>query len=767
LDTTSNITAEQGAGPRRYVFGVFVLDLDRGTLQKKGADVPLRPKCFEVLCYLVKNHGVLLSKNNLLSAVWTDVIVTDDSLTHCLIEIRRALGDDSKEMVRTLPRRGYLFDVPVTVHQPGEVQESVQEPVSSQHHRKPSPWSVGAAIVLALAIFAIWISGRQRADEFALKELRVTALPTSIAVLPFADMSPESDQEYFADGLSEEILNLLAQTPDLTVIARTSSFSFKGRNPDIEVIAQKLNVANVLEGSVRKNGDQIRVTAQLVDASNSAHLWSQTYDRTLDNIFSVQSEIASAVAEVLKVRLLGESFATTTETHQAYLRGRYLVAQRTQAAVKAAIREFEKAVSLDPNYALAYAELSLATRRLSFHGEMTRAEAIAIAAPYAERAMALDPTLAQAHAATGYVWVTPETIEIAVTHFRRAIELNSNYSDAYLWLGNFLNVLGDYDEGFSMHVKAVQLDPLSLPANSNYAQGLIARNRLDEADRQLEKLASIAPGYYAESGLPVIRSSLDGRWADGLLAGLDSLRYDTNSSAAIDLAFGFAVIGLEKEALALFETPPPFVFTFMGKPAEEIAAAEARLANGPLGLYSRLAFGLALADAGEYARARNVLEKSWHENNNLVNTDYFTTDAAMALIAIRRDVGEEAGVGELRAAIQDNVRRYHEAGITRGTLFWSVDYEEGVTAFLTGNREGGLASIAKAAEDGYFIQPNAAYLQALYDDPGFAPILAAQQARQARERDRFLNVVCNNNPYQEVWRPQPGTCRQYLSENFQ
>ncbi len=300
LSTPSKNMAEKGPGPHRYAFGEFVLDLDRGALQKKGADVPLRPKCFEVLCYLVEHHGVLLSKDELLAAAWADVIVTEDSLTHCLIEIRKALGDETKEMVRTVPRRGYLFDVPVKIHQLGKEQELLRASGSLRRHQKPSRWSVGVAFVLALVIISHWISGWQWADEAAFKNVAVTASPTSIAVLPFADMSPEGDQEYFADGLSEEVLNLLAQTPSLTVIARTSSFSFKGQNPDIETIAQKLNVAHVLEGSVRKDGDRVRVTAQLVDASNSAHLWSQTYDRTLDNIFSVQSEIASAVAGVLK-----------------------------------------------------------------------------------------------------------------------------------------------------------------------------------------------------------------------------------------------------------------------------------------------------------------------------------------------------------------------------------------------------------------------------------------------------------------------------------
>ena len=136
----------------------------------------------------------------------------------------------------------------------------------------------------------------------------------------------------------------------------------------------------------------------------------------------------------------------------------------------------------------------------------------------------------------------------------------------------------------------------------------------------------------------------------------------------------------------------------------------------------------------------------------------------MALIAIRRNFGEETGVDELQQAIQDNVRRNHEAGLTRGTMFWSVDYQEGIAAFLAGDRKRGLKYIAKAVDDGYFIRPNSAYMQAVYDDPGFAPILASQEAHQARERNKFLNVVCNDNPYHDVWRPQPDTCRQHLSD---
>jgi TolB-like protein/DNA-binding winged helix-turn-helix (wHTH) protein len=291
------------------MFGAFVLDVDRGALLQDGADVPLRPKCFQVLSYLVEHHGLLVTKDEVLGAVWPGVVVTEDSLTQCLIQIRKVLGDDSRDMVRTVPRRGYLFDVPVTVHEPDKDPIAPGAPDSLMSRRRPSRWSVGAGIILALAIAVNWWNARiQHVEDRTPAYVQASILPGSIAVLPFVDMSPKGDQEYFGDGISEEVLNLLAQTPDLTVIARTSSFSFKGQNADVKTIARKLNVANVLEGSVRKDGERVRIMAQLVNASNSSHLWSQTYDRTLDDIFAVQSEIAGSVAAVLKVKLLGDSY---------------------------------------------------------------------------------------------------------------------------------------------------------------------------------------------------------------------------------------------------------------------------------------------------------------------------------------------------------------------------------------------------------------------------------------------------------------------------
>ncbi len=199
---------EPGSDHRTFLFGdEFILDMDRGALLKDGADVPLRPKCFKVLCYLVEHHGRLVTKGELMGAVWANVVVTEDSLTQCLIQIRKALGDHSREMIRTVPRRGFLFDIPVTVHQPGEIFDDPAAHHSVISNRRPSRWSVGAAIVLAMAITATWWNTQRQEHEHLAPDFnRTSALPTSIAVQPFVDMSPKKDQQHFADGMSEEVL---------------------------------------------------------------------------------------------------------------------------------------------------------------------------------------------------------------------------------------------------------------------------------------------------------------------------------------------------------------------------------------------------------------------------------------------------------------------------------------------------------------------------------------------------------------------------------
>ena len=597
----------------------------------------------------------------------------------------------------------------------------------------------------------------------------------SIAVLPFVNMSSDPEQEYFSDGISEELLNLLSKIPEMRVVSRSSAFSYKGKDIDIPTIAEQLNVAHVLEGSVRKAGNQIRITAQLIEARSDTHLWSETYDRKLENIFAVQDEISAAIVGALKESLNIQLettqktiTATNIEAHDAYLRGRYLVVQRSPDSIEGAILEFEKAIALDPDYALAHAELALATLILTGYSDLTDTEAEARATPHVEQAMALDPNLAEAHAAKGMLLSGESAYEETLTAYERAIQINPNYSDAYTWKASILSQIGRYAEVRSLRETALRLDPLSNPAIWNYVSILRQRNRLDDAARELERFASMAPVEYAY--LRGQLTSVHGKWANMALGCLDAVRIEP-TAADFCLPSAFALIGLEQEALAIADaSADAYTLQVLGRPIDAVATADKYLIEDPVNLRSRRNLGLALAASGDYARARPLLEESWRLSNGRVTlgTDgAFWVDHAAALIAIRREAGEVSGIDELLAAIRDNVRRYREAGITTAgnpAIGGVADYEEGFAAFLSGERQRGLTFVAKAAENGSFILPNEAYLKTLYDDPGFAPILAGQEARQTRERNRFLSIVCTNNPYADVWQPAEETGDRFAAE---
>jgi TolB-like protein/Flp pilus assembly protein TadD len=589
----------------------------------------------------------------------------------------------------------------------------------------------------------------------------------SIAVLPFENMSGDPEQEYFTDGVSEELLNVLAKLPGLLVVARTSSFQFRGEDRDIIDIGQQLNVGLVLEGSIRKAGGQVRITAQLIDARSGFHLWSETYDHKLENIFALQDEVSAAIVDALTKNLGLEVeavpqviAAASSEAHDAYLRGRYLIVQRTPTTIEGAIREYEKAISLDPDYALAHAELSIAIVALANYTGQNLTEAIARAIPHAERAMELDPGLAEAHAATGLLLEYQGNMEDALIHLRRAIQINPNYVNPRLGIASSLDHLGRYAEFFVEVQTAVRLDPLSIPARGKYINQLIYRNRLDEAERETEKLASTSPVYYA-----MYRGRLDsrgGKWANGMLGQLDSWRIDPRPVyARRRLSRYFAIVGLENEALAIPDVSLVTALTFLGRHADAAKTAEALLADDPISIYGRSELGEALAAAGDYERARPILEETWQQSGGRVTWGgVFDVRSVAALIAIRRNAGEEAGVGELLAAMRDDVRRLREAGVTDGGY---TDYKEGLVSYLAGERTKGLALIAKAVEQGDINPPKRAYLQTLYDDPGYAPILAREETIKARERSRFLAVVCTDNPYAAFWQPADGTCEQFAA----
>jgi len=357
-----------------------------------------------------------------------------------------------------------------------------------------------AALSIALVFFAF--THDWRGEE--VQDADITA-DKSIAVLAFADLSPEGDQEYFSDGISEELLNVLAKIPGLRVAARTSSFQFKGENRDAIDIGQQLNVALVLEGSVRKAGLQIRITAQLIDASDGFHLWSETYDRELVNIFAVQDEISAAIVDALKEHLGLEVEAaphvartTTPEAYEDFLLGRNLIHRRTQPLLEQAVERFQAVLAADPDYAPAWVGLAEATIMLldseSSWGNLSIEEVVARATPALKRALALDSDLADAYAARGLMYKKQDLHEEALADFDRAIALNPNLARAHKYRSNLLmDDLGRFRDATAGLETALRLDPLSMVANGNMANRLRRQSRFEEARVYVDRVMALNP----------------------------------------------------------------------------------------------------------------------------------------------------------------------------------------------------------------------------------------------------------------------------------
>ncbi len=338
-------------------------------------------------------------------------------------------------------------------------------------------------VLVALAAIATVYSYRERVDTAA-------TLPpaASIAVLPFVNMSDDSSHGYFADGLSEELLNVLAKLPDLQVAGRTSSFAFKGRNEDLRLIGSQLGVATVLEGSVRKSADSVRVTAQLIDVETGFHLWSETYDRKLDDIFSIQDDIARAVRNEVSTHLLSDDVSTrppgSTLDVQAYdhfLRGRHAMVARTGPGLEKASREFSAAVALDPDFARAWAALADAYVLQALYGFVSTSSVESAARLAIQRAMLLQPDLADAYAALGMLeWADGATDRAFVSHFRRAVELDPNNAENAHRLAS-VQPVGQLPETLKLLAQAHAIDPLHPMVTLNYAINLARAGKRSEA----------------------------------------------------------------------------------------------------------------------------------------------------------------------------------------------------------------------------------------------------------------------------------------------
>jgi adenylate cyclase len=362
-----------------------------------------------------------------------------------------------------------------------------------------SKWApIGAAILILIAGFLFWQRGKAKTSTAAIPE-------KSIAVLPFQNLSHDPDNAYFAEGMQDEILARLSKIADLKVISRTSTQKYKSAPDNLREIAKQLGVANILEGNVQKAADQVRVNVQLINALTDAHLWAEIYDRKLTDIFAVESDIATTIADTLQAKLTGSEKSAiakrptaNTEAYELYLKGRFFWNKRTGADLRRAIEYFNQALGKDPGYALAYAGLADSYNLLSAYGAASPADSFPQAKAAAEKALELDDTLAEAHTPLAYVlaWYDFD-LERSLKEFERAIQLNPNYATARQWFSRVLLLaLGQFDRAVVEGKRAVELDPLSLVINTDLGTDYFVARRYDEAIAQLRKTIEMDPRFY-------------------------------------------------------------------------------------------------------------------------------------------------------------------------------------------------------------------------------------------------------------------------------
>jgi TolB-like protein/Flp pilus assembly protein TadD len=383
----------------------------------------------------------------------------------------------------------------------------------------------------------------------------------SIAVLPFINMSADQENDYFCDGLAEEVLNALAHLDGLKVAARTSAFHFKGKDATIGEIGRALNVAMVLEGSVRKVGSRLRVTAQLVNVSDGYHLWSERYDRQLEDVFEIQDQITLTIVEALKLKLLGTGMTTplkrhsvNSETYVAYLKGRYQLSKFTVESWTRAIEYFDEATLGDPEFAPAYAGAAMAWNGLWYYALKSPHEIVPRWKAAASRALELDDNLAEAHVSFANILFFYEwDWEAAEKSFSRAIELNQNSADAHWFYGIFLASRGRYDEAISEGRRALELDPLSVLANVQVGWIYWVANRMDDVLVQANKTLEIEPNSFGAYWLIGGAYLAKGMHDEAIEAYNKALSFGASNIVLSALARVYALAGRREEALEIVD----------------------------------------------------------------------------------------------------------------------------------------------------------------------------------------------------------------------
>jgi TolB-like protein/DNA-binding winged helix-turn-helix (wHTH) protein/Flp pilus assembly protein TadD len=497
---------------RRFRFGVFELDLRAGELRKHGLRVRLQEQPVRVLATLLAHAGDVVSREELQKELWSaDTFVDfDHGLNKAINKIREALGDsaESPRFVETVARRGYRFIAEVKVADAAaspepeiesrgspdtehrDIAEAVGKITTANNPRTSLLLSkvAGFALLFFVTSLAVWKVYFRNPEHPVIR---------SLAVLPFESLSSDASQDYFADGMTDELISDLGQISALRVISRTSVMGYKHARKPLPQIARELNVGAVVEGTVLRSGDQVRITAQLIEASTDRHLWSQSYEGELRDTLVLQNKVARAIADQIRINLnpqeqaaLKKAKVVDPEAYESYLKGRYFWNKRTAEGLNVARVYFEQAIEVDPKYAQAYSGLADTYALLGDwqYSAMTPKEAFPKAKSAAIKALELDSGLGEAHNSLafcldGFDW----NFDAAGNEFQQAIQLNPGYATARHWYAWHLSLVGRNEEAILEMRKAESLDPLSLIISADLAELLVLAHSYDESIRQSKK----------------------------------------------------------------------------------------------------------------------------------------------------------------------------------------------------------------------------------------------------------------------------------------
>ena len=497
---------------RVFRFGVFEVDTHARELRRQGMQIKLQEQPFQILVFLLEHAGEIVTREQLRQQLWPaeTFVDVDNSVNTAINRLRESLGDsaESPRFVETLPRRGYRFVAPVTEVKGGEAG-SARNSVSSVTQARPVPSqtaadskqkflsgkSIALGLVVLLVVTSIWAWQRWR--------VRVSAPHrpiTSLAVLPLENLSGDKEQEYFADGMTDELITDLAKISAIRVISRTSVIQYKKTRKPLPQIGKELNVDAVVEGTVTREGNRVRITAQLIRANTDKHLWAEEYDGDLGDILKLQGHVARAITDEIQVKLtpqenlrLSSARPVNPESHEAYLKARYYLDKWSADGTKVAIGYFQQAIEKDPNSAFAYAGLAECYMHWS---PLPPKESRAKAKAAAMKAMELDETLGEAHASLASIrflddWDLPG----AEKEFKRAIELNPSYGEAHHEYSHYLMQMGRTQESLAEASRFLELDPLSPAPNLHLGWCYLFMEQYDRAIEQLQKTLKMDPNY--------------------------------------------------------------------------------------------------------------------------------------------------------------------------------------------------------------------------------------------------------------------------------